>query len=66
MDQDKITEIFVKVDDFCLKFKDRIMEARQLALNGKTKSRNRACQFSPKKPSLNIQKVETNQLFLSA
>ena len=45
MNQDKITEIFVEVDDFCQKFKDQIANARQLALQDKIKHRNRAAQL---------------------
>lgn len=45
MNQDKITEIFIEVDDFCQKFKDQIASARQMALNGDKKYRNRASQL---------------------
>jgi hypothetical protein len=46
MNQDKITEIFVEVDDFCQKFHNTIAETRKLALAGQKKSRNRASQMS--------------------
>ncbi len=46
MNQDKITEIFVEVDDFCQKFQKSILEAKKLALESKKKARNRASQMS--------------------
>jgi Transposase DDE domain len=46
MNQDKITEVFVEVDDFCQKFGKTIAETRKLALAGQKKSRNRASQMS--------------------
>lgn len=46
MNQDKITEIFVNVDDFCKKCDKLIAETRKLASSGHIKSRNRASQLS--------------------
>jgi hypothetical protein len=46
VNQDKITEIFVEVDDFCQKFQKSILEAKKLALESKKKARNRASQMS--------------------
>jgi hypothetical protein len=37
MNQDKITEVFVEVDDFCQKIHKTIAETRKLALTGQKK-----------------------------
>jgi hypothetical protein len=37
MNQDKITEVFVEVDDFCQKFHKTIAETIKLALTGQKK-----------------------------
>jgi len=46
MNHDKITEIFVKVDDFCKKYREVISSTRKLASSGPVKSRDRASQLS--------------------
>ena len=45
MNQDEVTAIFVKVDDFCKKYHDRIAETRKLAPDGPAKRRNRESQL---------------------
>jgi hypothetical protein len=45
MNQDKITDIFVEVDDFCQNYRDQIASTCKLASDGKIKSRNRASQL---------------------
>lgn len=46
MNQDKITAIFVEVDDFCKKCTDQIALGRKIASGDSKKSRNRASQLS--------------------
>lgn len=46
MHQDKITEIFVEVDDFCIKFKNQIAESRKIASSGTKSTRNRASKLA--------------------
>lgn len=46
MNHDKITEIFVKVDDFCKEYEKTILETRRLALNHDKKSRIRESRLS--------------------
>jgi hypothetical protein len=46
MNHDKITDIFVKVDDFCKKYDKVILETRKLASNQDKKSRIRRSQLS--------------------
>ena len=45
MNQDKITEVFVEVDDFCQKFHKTIAETRKRAFAGQKKSINWALQM---------------------
>ena len=45
MNHDKVTEIFVKADDFCKKCSKQIAETRKLASSGQKKSRNRPSQL---------------------
>lgn len=46
MNHDKITEIFVKVDDFCKEYQNIILETRKIASSDNKKSRIRASQLS--------------------
>jgi hypothetical protein len=46
MHQDKITEIFVEVDDFCKKFENIISHTKKIASTDSKKSRNRASKLS--------------------
>ena len=46
MNHDKITDIFVKVDDFCKEYQNIILETRKIASSGNKKSRIRASQLS--------------------
>ena len=45
MNHDKITEIFVKVDDFCKEYQNIILETRKIASSDNKKSRIRASQL---------------------
>ena len=46
MNQNKITEIFVEVDDFCQKFQKSILEVKKMVLESKKKARIRASEMS--------------------